>query len=219
MQFGLSFLLPTVILLYGSSSDRLGPIIAMLLALAFPVGYEVYRLIRRQKPSALSALAIVGIVTIGLVALLRLDAQWLAVRRALPYIAVAIGLLVLIKWKPILIEKGIEKLLAMEQVHSSKLTSTIQTQLRRATHKAATTLAIVCILTGIATYLLTLGFMSAPAGSAEFNAQYAELRIVSIFVISLPLLVVVTIILVRLVSSIERLTGIAAEDLLRKKPR
>lgn len=217
--FLISFIIPTLVLLLLSDQSRLGPIPAMFLALAFPIGLELYRLARRQKPSLLSVLAIVGILFVGLVAVLKLSEEWLAVRRAAPYAVAAIALFVIVRWKPTLIERVLDTLLVMEHVRKAKLTDDLQRQLTRATQRAGYALAVVCTLIAVAMYVLTIVFMSAPAGSSEFNAQYAELRIVTIGAITVPSVIALAAILVLLVNKIEKLTGVSAEELLRKKPK
>lgn len=217
--FVVSFIIPTLILLFLSDPSRLGPIPAMLLALAFPIGLELYRLTQRKKPSALSIIAIVGILFVGLVAVLKLSEEWLAIRRAVPYAAAAIALAVIVRWKPALIEKALDKVLVMEHVRQAKLSSKLQAQLLAVTKKAGYALAIACAVIAVGTYVLTIAFISAPAGTAEFNAQYAELRIIGIGAITVPFVIVLTVILIVLVNRIEKITGISAENLLKKKEK
>ena len=217
VQLIISFVFPTIVLMGLSDTSRLGPIPAMCVALAFPVGFEIYRLLQRKRPSVISILAIVGILFVGAVAVLKLSEEWLAVRRAVPYAAAAIAVFVIVRWKPALIEKGLDRLLAMDTVRNAKLSTDAEVQLMRVTRRAGYALAIVCAVIAVAIYMLTILFMSAQAGTSEFNAQYAELRIITIGAITVPFVILITIILVVLVNSIEKITGISAEDLLKKK--
>ncbi len=216
-QFVVGFIAPTIILLYFSTPAQLGPIGAMLLALAFPVGLEVYGLLRKRKPSFVSVAAIIGILLIGLISVLGLSKDWLAIRRSALYALGAIVLCALVRFKPLLIEKGLDRILEMEGVRSASRQHQTEAKLMRYTIRACYALVIVLTVVAIASYFLTIMFITAPTGSSEFNAQYAALRIWSIFAVTVPFIVALTGILVYLVGKIEKLTGISAENLIRKR--
>lgn len=211
------FVIPTIILLMLSSASKLGPIGAMLLALAFPVALELYGLAVKRKPSLMSIVAIVGILLIGLISVLGLSKDWLAVRRSAIYAVGAAALFIIARFRPALIEKGLDRILEMEGVRSATRKNKTEAQLLRYTVNASYVLVIILAFIAIASYILTIVFITAPTGSSEFNAQYAELRILSIFAITAPFIIAVTATLIYLINKFEKLTGISAEDLIKKK--
>lgn len=217
IQFVVSFGIPTIVLLFFSGSSRLGPLGAMLFALAFPIGLELYSLVRKRKPSVVSLVSITGIVLIGLISLLGLSEEWLAVRRSALYAVGAIGLLLVITFKPQWIEKGMDRILEMEGVRRASRRNKTEAQLLRSTRMAGYALVVVLAVVAIASYILTIVFISAPTGSSEFNTQYAELRILSLLVITVPFMIAVTSILVYVVGKFEKLSGISAENLIKKQ--
>ncbi len=217
IQLLVGFIVPTIILLTMSGNDRLGPLGAMLLALVFPVALELYGLTRRRKPSLMSIAAIIGILLIGLISVLGLSKDWLALRRSALYTVGAIVLFVIVRFKPTLIEKGLDRVLEMEGIRTASRKNKTEAQLMRYTVKAGYVFALILLIIAAASYILTILFITAPTGSSEFNAQYAELRILSIFVITAPFIIAVTGVFVYLINKFEKLTGIRAEDLIKKR--
>lgn len=217
VQLIVGFVIPTIILLNFSSAERLGPIGAMFLALAFPVALELYGLTRKRKPSFVSIAAIAGILLIGLISVLGLSKDWLAIRRSALYAIGSIVLFVIVRFKPALIEKGLDRVLEMEGVRTASRKNKTEAQLMKYTIRASYALAVILAIIAVASYLLTIVFITAPTGSSEFNAQYAELRVLSIFVVTVPFIVAMTGVLIYLVNKFEKLTGLSAEELIRKR--
>ncbi len=217
VQLVVNFVLPTVVLLGLSNPARLGPAKAMLLALAFPVAFELYNLSRKRKASMLSIIAIAGILVTGGITLLGLSENWLAVRRSVPYIAVALVLLVSMLIRRPVLEWGLAQLLDMELVRTKAEQKHTWPALQK--HISATGYLLVALLTliGISAYVLTLVVITAPTDTAAFNAEYVRLRLLSLPATTLPLLAGILGILVYLLGRIEKLTGLKAEDLIKKR--
>lgn len=75
-----NIVLPVLIL--NKLSKFVGPIWALLLALAFPLGYGAYDLVQRKKVNAFSALGLLNVLFTGGLALLGLNGFWFAVKEA-----------------------------------------------------------------------------------------------------------------------------------------
>jgi hypothetical protein len=212
------FAIPTFVLLYFSDESRLGPLWAMMLALAFPLALELYSLRIRRKPSVMSLLAIVGILFVGAISLLGLSEGWLALRRSLIYIVGALVVLILLRFKREIINKAIAQVVDMDVVYNAaKKKGTPHTWITRHINRVIYLLSAFLLLVGIATYIVTIVFITAPAGTSEFNAQYAQLRVMSIIFTTIPLLAGVVGLLMYMVYGLEKMTGVKAEDLWKKK--
>lgn len=217
IQLIAGFIIPTIILLFLSDESRLGPFYAMLLSLIFPVAVEVYAYFSGRKASYLSLFAIVGILLIGVISLLGLSEEWLAARRAAFYVISAIALLLITQFKPEVITKGLGLLLNIDKVQHAAKKKGAKSSLEKSIRRVAYTFGAMLLAIGAWSYIFTILFMDAPTGSSEFNAQYAELRLWSIPAITLPLLVGVVALLVYLFTKIERLTGLQADQLAKKR--
>ncbi|WP_374030368.1 VC0807 family protein [Bdellovibrio bacteriovorus] len=75
-----NIVLPVLIL--NKLSKFIGPFWALVLALAFPLGYGAYDLIKRKKFNAFSALGLLNVLLTGGLALLGLHGFWFAVKEA-----------------------------------------------------------------------------------------------------------------------------------------
>src|SRR5690606_476306 len=88
-----SIVIPSVILMTVSGVARLGPHQAVIIALAVPLGWGLFRLIRFRKCNFIAVLGLVSVFLSGGIGLLPLDPQWLGVKEApVPWV---IGLAVL----------------------------------------------------------------------------------------------------------------------------
>ncbi len=94
LEVAVTIVVPALILMRGSDADALGPINALLLALAFPVGWGLHELRRHGKPGWMAALGLVSVLLTGGIGLLALDPKWLAIKEAA--VPGAIGLAVLL---------------------------------------------------------------------------------------------------------------------------
>ena len=80
MNLIFNIILPVLIL--NKLTKYLGPLNALLLALAFPLCYGIYDLIKRKKVNAFSALGLINVSVTGGLALLGIHGFWFAVKEA-----------------------------------------------------------------------------------------------------------------------------------------
>ncbi len=215
-QLVFGFVIPTIVLLYLSDESKLGPLWGMVVALVFPLALELYSLATGRKISYLSIAAIVGILLIGAISVLGLSEEWLAVRRSAIYIAGAVVIAGLLRFRYDLIEKGLATMLDMDAIRNA-IKKDADAKFRRLVTWTVSGYALLLLILGVWTYALTIVFISAPTNSSEFNAQYAELRLLSLPLVSLPLLMGATGLLMSLLMKLERRTGLSLEQLMKKK--
>src|SRR5690606_23172739 len=78
----LNIIIPAVILSKLSSEQYLGTQWAVVVALAFPLGYGIYDFTRTRKVNVFSALGFVSILLTGGISLLHLDPKYIAIKEA-----------------------------------------------------------------------------------------------------------------------------------------
>ena len=177
VDLAVSILLPSAVLMKLSSPERLGADGALLLALAFPLGWGAFELLRYRKFNFIALLGLVSVLLTGGIGLLQLDSRWLAVKEAtIPGI---IGLAVLLSArtrKPL-----IHSLLYNDRVLD---VARIQQQLEERGHRAlferrllnATYfLSATFFFSATMNYLLARWLVSSPAGSEVCSACAASL--------------------------------------------
>lgn len=216
-QFVISFAIPTIVLFALSDESRLGPLVAMGLALLPPILLELYSFATGRKASLLSLFAIIGILLIGAISLFGLSEEWLGVRRAGIYAIGAVAILAIMRYKHGWVDKGLARIVDMQKVR--RAASKRGTEADIAKHISRVGYLLVAFLMAIAvwSYILTIIVIHSPTGSSGFNAEYAELRLIGLPLVSLPLLIGMVAIMMYLVYGFEKHTGIEADQLIRKK--
>ena len=89
-----NIIIPVVIMSYASSPEYLGPLWSIAVALAFPVGYGLYELLQTKKVNFFSVLGIISVLLTGGISLLKLPAEYIAIKEAA--IPALIGIAVLV---------------------------------------------------------------------------------------------------------------------------
>lgn len=217
LQFIVSFVIPVVILTRFSSESSLGPTKGMILALAFPVVFEIYNVRKRRKLSMFSLLAIGGILVTGAISLLGLSEEWLSIRRAVPYLAASIAILVSIRIKHPIVNALLPQVLDMDKITSHARKKHTLDELKQSIDRASYILSAVLFIIAVASYVLTRVVIVSETGTTGFNQEYAHLRVLSLPIITLPLIVGFAGVMLYLTNSIEKLIGLDIESVVKKK--
>lgn len=216
LQLIVNFILPVIILNRFSAESSLGPTKSFLLALAFPVLFELHSLLKRRKASVLSLLAIGGILVTGAISVLGLSEEWLAVRRSVPYFAVGLVILVSTRLKRPLLNLLLQNVFNMGKVTELARKKKTLPELERKIMAASYVLASLFFVVAFASYFLTRIIIDGPADTADFNQDYARLRVLSLPIVTLPMFVGITVIVLRVMQVMEKATGLDAERLMKK---
>ena len=88
---------PALILSKLSAPERLGPALALVVALAFPVGYAIWDFTQRKKFSFIAGIGFASTLLTGGFGLAELDGIWFAVKEA--SVPLVIGLIVMLSMK------------------------------------------------------------------------------------------------------------------------
>ncbi|MDD9894116.1 MAG: MFS transporter, partial [Gammaproteobacteria bacterium] len=111
-NLALNIIIPTLILTKLSGEEDLGPQLAIIVALSFPIGYGLYDFFKTREANIFSILGVISILLTGGISLFELDPKYIAIKEAA--IPGLIGLITLIShYTPYPI---VEKLLFNEQI-------------------------------------------------------------------------------------------------------
>lgn len=215
-QLLINFVLPLVILTRFSSQTSLGPTRALLIALAFPVIYEFYNIYKNKKVSAISLIAIGGIIATGGLSLLNLGVGWLAVRRAIPYLFVALVLLGSELIKKPLVLLAVKQIFDMDIVRAAAIKRQTTEVLEKVMRSTAYLSILLFSLISVVSYFVTRLVVTSQINTDAFNQQFARLRLLSFPAITLPLLIGFIGIIWYLIHNLEKLTGLDSEEFLNK---
>ena len=211
-----SIVLPSAILMKLSGDEYLGAVGALALALAFPIGWGLYELIRFRKKNFIALLGLISVLLTGGIGLLQLDTEWLAIKEAA--IPAIIGIAVVISAQ---IGKPLIKVLLYNPVIMN--TEKIDRILRERGHenaflgsltKATYLLGGTFFFSAVMNYLLATWIVTSPTGSVAFNEELGRMTLLSYPVIAIPSMIMMMTIFYLLWRRIHRLTGLQLEEML-----
>jgi hypothetical protein len=212
-----TIIVPAIILMQLSREDRLGVVGALLLALAFPIGYGLMDALRHRKLNWFAVLGVVSTLLTGGIGLLKLDAQWLAVKEAA--VPGLIGLAVLgsnwTRWPLIRILVFNPNLFDVERIEAllAERRTTVPFELRLRT--GTLLLAGTFFFSSVMNYLLARWVVTSPAGTEAFNEQLGRLTLLSYPVIAIPSMVMMLALMYWLARGLRELTGLPLMELMR----
>jgi predicted Kef-type K+ transport protein len=216
-EIAVTILVPAVILMKWSGAEHLGPLRALLLALAFPVGWGLWDGWRRRRLNWLSVLGVISTVLTGGIGLLELDAKWLAVKEAA--VPGLLGIAVLLsnytRWPLIRIFVFNPDLFEVERVQKALETRRTAVQFEQRLHTGTVLLAGTFFFSAAANYFLARWIVTSPAGTEAFNQELGRLTLLSYPVIALPSMVMTMGVLFWLARGLKSLTGLDLGDMLR----
>jgi len=213
-----SIIIPSAILMKLSGDSDLGATTALLVALAFPISWGVFELVKYKKFNYIALLGLISVLLTGSIGLLQLDNQWLAIKEA--SIPAIIGLAVLIStrtrypliktllYNPTILNTEKIKLKLEEQGNTAEFDS----RLLKATYLLGATFVVSSILN----YLLAKWIVTSPSGSAAFNEELGQMTLLSYPVIVIPSMVMMVGIFYYLWRTIHGMTGLSLEEIIHQ---
>ena len=211
---------PAFILSKLSAPERLGPVLALVIALAFPIGYALWDFAKRKKVSFVAGIGFVSTLLTGGFGLAQVDGIWFAVKEA--SVPLAIGLVVVLSMKsrrPL-----IREFLYNDQVIDvAKVDAALDARGNRSAFDSllarASWLVVASFLISAAlNFLLARWILTAPANSPEFTAQLGKMQAWSWPVIVVPSTGMMMWALWQLLAGIKALTGLGTEDIFHAPP-
>ena len=213
-----SIVTPSVILMKFSGEAGLGATQALLLALAFPIGWGLFELLKYRKFNFIALLGLISVLLTGGIGLLQLDTQWLAVKEAA--IPGLIGLAVLVStrtryplvktlfYNPVLIDVAHVRQRLEERGTAQDFEARLQT--------ATWLLGGTFFFSAAMNYFLATWIVTSPAGSQAFNEELGRLTLMSYPMIALPATLMMVAVLYYLARAVRQLAGLKLTDMLKQ---
>lgn len=205
---------PSLILSKLSAPARLGPEVALVLALAFPLGYGLWDFIERKKFNFVAAIGFISTLLTGGFALAKVDGLWFAMKEA--SVPAVIGLMVMLsmKSKRPLIREFIynDQVIDIPKVDAALAARDARPAFEKLLARAGWLVTASFIISAALNFALARWLLTAPAGSEEFNGQLAKMQWLSWPVIVLPSMGMMMWALWGLLGGIKQLTGLELEE-------
>lgn len=207
---------PALILSKLSAPERLGPVLALLVALAFPIGYGIWDFVQRKKFNFIAGIGFASTLLTGGFALAKLDGLWFAVKEA--SVPLVIGLMVLLSMKSRrpLIREFIynDQVIDVPKIDAALDARGVRADFERLLARAGWLVVASFMVSAVLNFVLARWMLTAPASTPEFNAQLAKMQIWSWPVIVVPSTGMMMVALFQLFGGIKRLTGLDLEEIL-----
>jgi len=211
-----SIIIPSVILMKFSAEQNLGPSTALILALAFPICWGLYELLKYKKVNYIALLGLVSVLLTGGIGLLQLDTQWLAIKEAAIPGVIGIAVLVSTQTRYPLIRTLLynPKIMNVDKIKLklSELDATAMFEARLL--KATYFLGGTFFFSSVMNYILARWIVTSPAGSIAFNEELGQMTLLSYPVIAIPSTLMMMAIFYYLWRTIHGMTGLKLEEIL-----
>ncbi|MFL9814671.1 MFS transporter [Stutzerimonas sp. VN223-3] len=221
IDLAISILIPSLILMKLSGEERLGADGALLLALAFPLGWGLFELAKYRKYNWIALLGLLSVLLTGGIGLLQLDPQWLAIKEAAIPGIIGIAVLASTRTRFPLIRtllynpKVLNVAKVHEQLERNGQIDHFETRLLRATYLLSGTF----FFSSFMNYVLAKWIVHSPAGSEAFNAELGRMTLLSYPMIAIPSMLMMMAIFYYLWRTIHGLTGLRLEDIIAPNMR
>ena len=214
----INIVIPSLILMKLSAEQYLGTVNALLLALAFPLGWGLYDLLRNRKTNFIAILGLVSILLTGGIGLLHLDAQWLAVKEAAIPGLIGIAVLVSTRTRYPLIKTVLYTPTVIDvakvQQHLEQRGNTRQFEARLL--KATYLLSATFFFSSVMNYVLAKWIVTSPSGTEAFNEELGRMTLLSYPMIAIPSLVMMMAVLYYISRGMRELAGLSFTEALRQ---
>ena len=211
-----SIIIPSVILMKFSGDQYLGSVNALILGLAFPLGWGLFELVRYNKKNFIALLGLVSVGLTGGIGLLELDAGWLAVKEAAIPAIIGLAVLVSTRTKYPLVRTLLynPNVLDVKKIHGALEEKNCVEQFEARLLKASYFFAGTFLFSSIMNYVLARWIVVSPSGTQAFNEELGRMTLVSYPMIAIPSMVMMMLIFYYLWRTIRRLTGYTLEEVM-----
>lgn len=216
LEIAITIVVPAIVLMKLSGADSLGPLRALLLGLAFPLGWGLWDGWRRRKLSWMAVLGVVSTLLTGGIGLLALDAKWLAVKEAA--VPSLIGLVILGSvWtgNPLIRMLVFNaSLFDVDKVNQALVANGNTAAFNQRLRQGTVMLAGTFFFSAVANFVLTRWVVTSPAGTEAFNQELGRLTLLSYPVIAVPSMLMMMGLLYWLARQAKAMTGLDMGDML-----
>ena len=211
-----SIIIPSVILMKFSGEEHLGSVNALVIGLAFPLGWGLFELIKYRKKNFIAVLGLVSVGLTGGIGLLELDAGWLAIKEAAIPAIIGLAVLASTRTKYPLVRTLLynPSVLDVDKIHKTLEEHNRVEEFEARLLKASYFFSLTFLFSSIMNFVLAKWIVTSPSGTQAFNEELGRMTLVSYPMIAIPSMIMMIAIFYYLWRSIRRLTGYTLEDVM-----
>lgn len=218
LNIAFNILLPVVMLKQLSSEERLGPLLALFVALAFPIGYFVYDMARRRNANIISIFGFLNIMLTGSFGLMEAEPKWVVLKETAMPLLIGVMVLATANTKKSLLKVFLlnDQLFDIDKINSHIDTAEKKATLEREFKVANWLLVASFMVSALLNYILASRIVKSQGGTEAFNQEIATLTWVGYLVITGPTMIISVYALWRLIKQLRLLTSLDFLGLLHE---
>lgn len=211
-----NIVIPAVILSRFSGEDALGPVWGVVVALAFPLLFGLWELVKLGKVNFYSILGIISVLLTGGISLLQLDPSYIAIKEAM--IPAIIGIVVLVsQYTPFPLVKKL--LINPDLLDTDKLYQALAAQANRELFeqrvaRAGYIVASAFFVSAVLNYVLAKAIVISQPGTTAYAEELGRMTWLSYPVIVLPVMVMLMGAIIYMFAQIGKLTNQPLEEFI-----
>ena len=211
-------ILPTLILKKLSGSEHLGVSYSLIFALSLPLAFALYRFQTERKFGLVPILGFISILLTGTIGLLKLDAQYIAIKEAAIPFTIGVFTLISLKTPYPLVKTFLynDMVMQVDKIEAALVQHNNQMQFEKVLVNATYLLAFSFLLSTILNYILAKILVTAQSGTEEFNNQLGTMTLLSYPVIVIPSMIIMIYAMYYLFKQIKLLTHLDLENILKQ---
>ncbi len=211
----INIVVPSLILMKGKKFLPLDSTQILLLALAFPLCYGLYDLFVKKEKNFVSILGFVSILLSGIVGVLELSTELIAIKEAaVPFIIGCVILISNFTKKPLAPKFLYHDEIFNKKNINEKLDDQGHAQIDSILKKASIFLFLSFIFSAVMNFALAKYFVQSDAGTEAFNEELGQMTLYSYPIIVIPSIVIMVLIMRYIYISIKKLTGLTSKTIL-----
>lgn len=211
-----SIVIPSVILMKFSGDAYLGSTWALIIGLAFPLGWGLFELVRYRKYNFIAVLGIISVGLTGGIGLMELDAQWLAIKEAAVPLVIGLAVLVSTRTQYPLVRTLLynPSVLDVDKIRESLVRHDNEAEFESRLLTASYLFSGTFFFSSAMNYILAKWIVTSPSGTQAFNEELGRMTLVSYPMIAIPSMIMMIAIFYYLWRTIRRLTGFTLEEVM-----
>ncbi|MEX2474034.1 VC0807 family protein [Marinobacter sp.] len=211
-----SIIIPSVILMKFSGDEHLGSVNALIIGLAFPLGWGLFELIKYRKKNFIAVLGLISVGLTGGIGLLELDAGWLAIKEAAVPAVIGLAVLISTRTRYPLVRTVLynRTVLNVDKIQAALKDQNNEAEFDARLLKATYLFSLTFLFSSIMNYVLARWIVVSPSGTQAFNEELGRMTLVSYPMIAIPSMIMMIAIFYYLWRSIRRLTGYTLEEVM-----
>jgi hypothetical protein len=209
-------IIPVTILSFLSKDKYLGPVWALVVGLAFPIGYGIRTVIRDRKADFMSIIGIISVTLTGVFGILKLPPEYVAIKEAAIPLILGTAIVISLKTPFPLIKKILmtDTLFDVDRLKAALKEKGTEAVFEKRLIGLTWGFASSFFLSAVLNYALAKIVLKSEPGSEAYTAELGKMTGLSHVVVLVPVMIVMFFVMNKLFNVLTELTGCELDDLL-----